>query len=165
MSHIFIFIGCIWDSFYFLKFIYLFCFFRATSVARVSSQARGWIRAVAAGLHHSHSNLGSWPHLRPTPQLMATSPCFTKTKRKHWVYTWVKMGAINPSSWTVVRNPVHPGIYGYFGVLQASLYIYRERNWLMWSLIHWVRPAIEPASAWALVGFITTGPQWELQDS
>ena len=35
------------------------------------SQARGQIGAVAAALHHSHSNAGSEPYLRPTPQLMA----------------------------------------------------------------------------------------------
>ena len=27
-----------------------------------SSQARGWIRAAAASLHHSHSNMGSLTH-------------------------------------------------------------------------------------------------------
>ena len=36
------------------------------------SQARGQIGAVAAALCHSHSNVGSELHLRPTPQLMAT---------------------------------------------------------------------------------------------
>ena len=36
------------------------------------SQARGPIVAVAPGLHHSHSNAGSEPSLRPTLQLMAT---------------------------------------------------------------------------------------------
>jgi len=30
-----------------------------------------WIRATAAGLHHSHSNVGSELRLRPTPQLTA----------------------------------------------------------------------------------------------
>jgi len=35
------------------------------------SQAGGPIRATAASLHHSHSNVGSKPHLRPTPQLTA----------------------------------------------------------------------------------------------
>ena len=35
------------------------------------SQARGRIGAAAAGLHHSHSNLGSELCLRLTPQLMA----------------------------------------------------------------------------------------------
>ena len=43
-----------------------------TRVAYGSSQARGQIGATAAGLHFSHSNVGSEPHLRPTPQLTAT---------------------------------------------------------------------------------------------
>ena len=43
-------------------------FFRAALAAYGSSQARGRIRATAAGLYHSHSNAGSEPHLRPTPQ-------------------------------------------------------------------------------------------------
>ena len=33
------------------------------------SQTRGWIKAAAAGLHHSHSNTRPEPCLRPTPQL------------------------------------------------------------------------------------------------
>ena len=36
------------------------------------SQARGLIGAGATGLRHSHSNPGSEPRLRPTPQLTAT---------------------------------------------------------------------------------------------
>ena len=36
-----------------------------------NSQARGWVRAIAAGLCYSHSNVGSEPHLRPTPQVKA----------------------------------------------------------------------------------------------
>ena len=36
-----------------------------------SSQARGWIGATTARLHHRHSNARSEPHLQPTPQLMA----------------------------------------------------------------------------------------------
>ena len=36
-----------------------------------SSQDRGLIGAVAAGLCHSHSNTGSEPHLRPTLQIVA----------------------------------------------------------------------------------------------
>ena len=46
--------------------------FRATPAAYGSSQARDQIGATAASLHHSHSNMGSEPHLQPTPQLMAT---------------------------------------------------------------------------------------------
>ena len=40
-------------------------------MAHEGSQARGRIRVIATGLHHSHSSLGSEPHLQPTPQLMA----------------------------------------------------------------------------------------------
>ena len=65
--------------------------FRAASVVRESFQARGWIRAVAAGLRHNHGNAGSKPHLQPTPQLMAM-PTF------HFV-------TINPLSKT--RNQTH----------------------------------------------------------
>ena len=36
-----------------------------------SSQAGDQIGAIAAGLYHSHSNVGSEPCVRPTPQLMA----------------------------------------------------------------------------------------------
>ena len=45
--------------------IYSFIYFRAAPAAHKGSQARGQIRATAAGLHHSHSNLESEPHLWP----------------------------------------------------------------------------------------------------
>ena len=50
----------------FCLFVFVFCLFafsRAASMACGGSQARGIIGAVAAGLHHSHSNSGSEPHL------------------------------------------------------------------------------------------------------
>ena len=40
---------------------------RSSPVAYGDSQARGLIRAVAAGLRQSHSNTGSEPRLQPTP--------------------------------------------------------------------------------------------------
>ena len=48
---------------------FIFFLFMATCVAYGSSQARGWIRASAASLHHSHSNTSSprsQLHLQPT---------------------------------------------------------------------------------------------------
>ena len=60
------------NKYVFLK-IYLFIYFvffaisRAALVAYGGSQARGLIGAVAAGLHHSHSNTGSKPRMQPTP--------------------------------------------------------------------------------------------------
>ena len=52
----------------FRVFFALFCFFgvllfRAAPVAYGRSQARGQIGAVAADPHHSHSHVGSEPHL------------------------------------------------------------------------------------------------------
>ena len=55
-----------------LLFIYLFSLFRAIPATYGSSWARGQIRATAASLHHSHSNMGSVPCLQPIQQLMAT---------------------------------------------------------------------------------------------
>ena len=54
------------------QFFFNFFSFRAIPVANRGSQAKGPISAVAAGLHHSHSNAGSEPCLHPTPQLKAT---------------------------------------------------------------------------------------------
>ena len=55
-----------------ILFIYLFnLLFRAAPAACGGSWARSRIRATPASLHHSHSNVGSEPHLQPTPQLMA----------------------------------------------------------------------------------------------
>ena len=47
-------------------------FFMFLSAAYGSPQTRGRISATAAGLHHSQSNTRSEPHLRLTPQLLAT---------------------------------------------------------------------------------------------
>ena len=46
-----------------LLFIYLFIYFRAAVMAYGSPQSRGRIRAIAAGLCHSHINMGSRLHL------------------------------------------------------------------------------------------------------
>ena len=59
---------CSFSLFFFLSF----SFSRAAPVAYGGSQGRGLIRAVATGLHQSHSNAGSEPRLQPTPQLTAT---------------------------------------------------------------------------------------------
>ena len=44
----------------------------AAPTAYGGSQARGQIGTVATGLCQGHSNAGSEPRLRPTPQLTAT---------------------------------------------------------------------------------------------
>ena len=55
------------------RVVYVIClcvcvFFRAPSMAYRNSQARGWIGAAAATLHHSHSIVGSERNLQSTPQ-------------------------------------------------------------------------------------------------
>ena len=55
----------------FLFFLCVFYLFSATPSAYGGSQARGQIGATASGLHHSYRNVGSKPHLRPTPHLTA----------------------------------------------------------------------------------------------
>ena len=62
--------------FYFILFFILFYFGLfaiswAAPAAYGGSQARGLNGAVAASLQQSHSNSGSEPRLRPTPQLTA----------------------------------------------------------------------------------------------
>ena len=51
-------------------FFVFFVFFRAVPTVHGGSQARGQIRAIADGLHHSYSNAGFELCLRPASQLM-----------------------------------------------------------------------------------------------
>ena len=64
-----------WAAFLFVIansfFLIFFAFFKAAPMAYGGFQAMGLIRATAAGLYHSHSNVGSKPHLQPTPHLTA----------------------------------------------------------------------------------------------
>ena len=52
-------------------FFFFFVFSRATPEAHGDSQARRLIRAVATGLYHSYSKVGSKLRLQPIPQLTA----------------------------------------------------------------------------------------------
>ena len=58
--------------YYYYYIFFFFVFSWAASAAYGDSQARGLMGAVATGLSQSHSNVGSEPCLRPTPQLTAT---------------------------------------------------------------------------------------------
>ena len=64
------------NSFYFFVFfvvvvVVVVAISWAAPAAYGGSQARGQIGAVATSLRQSHSNAGSEPCLRPTPQLTA----------------------------------------------------------------------------------------------
>ena len=87
----------LWRCSHYLKFSFFifFPFFPyAAPSAYGSFQARVQIRATAASLHHSHSNMGSKPSLWPTPQLMAMLVSLT-----HWVRPGIKLA----SSWILAR--------------------------------------------------------------
>ena len=82
-------------AYLFLSFFFFFCLFafsRAAPAAYGGSQARGVIRAVATGLHQSHSNMGSEPRLWSTPQLMAMLDPLTH---------WARPGIEAATSWFV----------------------------------------------------------------
>ena len=50
------------------------------------------------------------------------------------------------------------------GKIRAASVTYTAAHTNADSLTHWVRPGIEPATSWLLVGFVSTEPQWELGD-
>ena len=60
----------------FLRSYFIFLLLRATSASYGSSQVRGRIRAAAAGLHHSHSNVESEPHLQPATKAHGNARSF-----------------------------------------------------------------------------------------
>ena len=72
-------VGEVLKRFYTIIFFFLFI---AAPAAYVYSQARGWIGAAAASLHHSH--IRSQLHLWPTPWLMATPSFNPLSKTRDW---------------------------------------------------------------------------------
>ena len=75
---------------YFFQFIYMciytyiYCFL-GLHPQHMESSFMGWIGAVAAGLHHSHSHARSKPCLWPIPQLTAILRCLThRGSLTHW---------------------------------------------------------------------------------
>ena len=76
-----------------VSFLFL-CLLRTAPMAYGGSQARSRIRAVAAGLHHSHSSMGSKAPLWLTPRLTANTRSLTH---------WAKPGIESASSRILVR--------------------------------------------------------------
>ena len=81
-------------------FFPFFFFFRAAPTAYGSSQARGQIGAIASGLHHSHSKVGSKPCLQTytTAHGNARSPT-------HWIRPGIKHPILMDTSWIVSTAP------------------------------------------------------------
>ena len=95
--------------FYFFPFFFLvFCLFRASPMAYGDSQARGWIRAVAAGLHHSHSH--SSCGIRAM-SVICTATHINVGSLIHWArpgikpaFSWILVSFVN--HWAMTGTPV-----------------------------------------------------------
>jgi len=87
--------ACLWRCWGF--FVFCFCLFRATPEAHGGSQARGRIAAVAIGLRHSYSSMGSKPCLT----------CTTAHSNARSLTHWARPGIEPESSWILVRSVNH----------------------------------------------------------
>ena len=76
------------DDFSWVTVLFCFLLFSAEPMAYGGSRAKSWIGAIAAGLHHSHSNVGSEPCLWLTPQFTAT------TDLTHWARPGIKPASL-----------------------------------------------------------------------
>ena len=79
---------------YIYVYIYILSFSRAAPTAHRGSQPKSPIGAVATGLHQSHSNAGSEPHLWLPSQLTVMPDSLTP---------WVRPGIEPATSWFLVR--------------------------------------------------------------
>ena len=102
----------------------VFCLLRLSRVpptAYGSSQARGQIGAIAASLHHSHSNTRSKLHLQPMLQLIPMPD--------PWMH-WASPGIKPVSSWILVRF-----------ITTEPLSEFPNMGFLCTEHFHWTRPA------------------------
>ena len=83
------------------NFFFFPCLFRATPTAYGGSQTRGPIGAVATGLHHSHSNVGSKPHLQPTRQSRILNPLI---KVRDWTHIFMDANWL-VNRWATMGTP------------------------------------------------------------
>ena len=74
-------------------YYYYYLLFRAASTAYGSFLARVWIRATAAGLHHSHSNC----------RIRALSATYTTAPNTRSLTHWARPRIEPKSSWILVR--------------------------------------------------------------
>ena len=99
-------------------YLFIFCLFRAASVAYGRSQARGWIGAVAAGHSHRHSNVGS---AACTDEAHGNARSLMLKEAKDWTcvvvdtswvrYPWAKTGTPWVPLWDYQRASLD-GVWG-----------------------------------------------------
>ena len=106
------------DYLHTVLFIYLFIF-RAVPAACGGSQARGWIRGLAASLHHSHSNARPQPHLRPTPHSGQHWILNTLSEARDWTCILMNTSQIH-FCWATMGTP-----HFFFLLVNVILWCYR----------------------------------------
>ena len=156
-------------------FIYFFLLFRDVPMTYASSQARGWIWAIAAGHSHSHR--------------IYTTAHSNSVSLTHWVRPGINpvssripVGFIFPAQqwefpnlifvfWSfclfTAKSAAHGGaqVRGPIGTVATGLYhsysnagskgsvTYTTAHANAGSLSHWARPGMETVSSWMLFGF------------
>ena len=166
-----------------------FFFFRAAPAAYGGSQARGWIRAATASLHHSHSigsdlHHSSWPCQIPNPlseakdrthNLMVPSQihfhCATMGAPEFafllFIFVFLLEPNLRPMEIPKIGVTLELQLLTYPQPrqhrIQATSTTYTTQLAATLDLYpHWARPGTEPESSWILVGFVTPAPQREL---
>ena len=114
---------------YILFFFLPFGLFRATSMAYGGSQAMGPVGAVAAGLHQSHSNIRSEPHLQTYTTAHGNAGSLT-----HWERPGIKPASLWMLGSFVNCWAMEPGT--------PRLHSYRAPLWNRTQVTLWLRPNI-----------------------
>ena len=108
---------------FFLSFFF-FLLFRATPAAYESSQGRGRLRAVASGLYHSHSNLGSQAPSTTytTMHGNAGSPTYWARPRIEPASSWLLVGFVSTALQQALPAMIH------FLICQLAIWCLPFRN-------------------------------------
>ena len=124
-------------------FFFAFSLFRAAPMAYDSCQARGPIRAEAASLPHSHSNVGSETHLRTTAPGNAWSLTHWPRPGIEPMSSWMPVGFTNRWATTGIPNSYFLNRAGYVCLLTPLLLRVwsennRKRQWIIWKYFFWL---------------------------
>ena len=118
----------------------------ATPVAYGGSQAGAWIRAVAAGLRHSHSNEGSISAAYTTANSNAGSLTHGTRPGIEPASLWILVGFVN--HWAMTGTPY---FFFFFGLRPRHMEVPRPgmdpTPWQQSELLQWQHQILNPINA------------------
>ena len=135
----------------------VFCPYRAAPTAYGGSQARGWIRVTAAGLHHS------------SRQCQILNP-LREARNRTWslmVLSQISFHCTTTGTQVFCFFRTTPAAYGSSqagGQIVTTAAGLHHSHSNSGSLTHWLRPKFEPTSSRIPVEFISVEPWQELQN-